>query len=166
MTVIQQPGPADPQGTICPEASLNPEDTLISIGLLKQHHARPDVWLYRFNLDGGGWMTAKTKQGAIEEAIKTFDRLPPEQRITTYERDARAEASKIDALVKRYKTVSVDALSTRVASNRRELVLLNARKGALPLSANGTQRSASITAQLDALSVENREIGVVLAARG
>lgn len=140
----------------------NTQERLQDVGLLREFGGR---WQYKFRPDGG-WFTSNTKEGAIEEATKTYDKLPQSERITTAERGERKYAEKLKHWQSQFAGIPSEDLEKKLRANRVEQAQLNRRKQELGIQQYGTQRSASLKAQLDALAEENDAIRAVLDARG
>jgi ParB-like chromosome segregation protein Spo0J len=141
-----------------------PEQQLIDAGLLKQKYNDPNVWQYKNSLESG-WMTANSKEGAIESANEAFGKLKPEERISQTERDANADKAKDAELLDKYKNLSDKVIQNKLSLNSVNQKKLNERLGSLDVNQRGSARSATMTQQLDALSKENADLERVLDIR-
>jgi N12 class adenine-specific DNA methylase len=136
-------------------------ELLESAGLLREYR---DRWQYKFFIDGR-WTTANTEEDAVQKATETYLKLPESERITKAEREERAYRAILTNLVERYRTRSTEELENRLKKNQARQATLNKRQMDHGIHQYGTQRSASIIAELNGLATENDEIRAVLNAR-
>jgi hypothetical protein len=92
-----------------PEAGPSVE-RLESVGLVREFG---DRWQYKFDV-GGNWMTANSKEDAIERAAETYRKTPPESLLTAEERAAKADSDELEQLTHQYGHLSLDALRKKL----------------------------------------------------
>ena len=136
-------------------------DILQETGMFRKYRGK---WQWKGSPDSN-WMTSNTKEGAIEEAAKYYFKLPEIERIPKSVRDERYNVAKLGELVSRYSKRSNEFLRVKLQDNVMEAAKLNARYQKLGINQYGTQRTAGIANQLNAISIENSEIRSVLNAR-
>lgn len=160
---VKQEGATEPATAKEEGATARPNTArLEEMGLVREYNGR---WQYKFSANDKIWKTANSKEGAIEPAMDAYNALPESERISQVERDQRQYAENVRGYEERYKNQSDADLRQKLETNKAEQARLNAQMGKLSVNQRGSQRAASISAQLDGLAEMNDQIRAVLSAR-
>ncbi len=120
------------------QQSVMSEDHLEDFGLLREFGGR---WQYKFSF-GSSWMTANTKEDAVDRATATYHKAPESERMTRAERGAAADVE-YDAQNERlYGKKSLDELYTERDRLSKEIAKSH-KAGAREFNGNGGRRTGA-----------------------
>ena len=112
------------------------EDALTEVQLLREERGR---WQYKFVI-GSTWMTANTKEDAVERATATYWKTPEAERLTSQQRADKAEADEFAQMDANYKSTSVADLKAKYQKLGSEIAA-NQAAGAREFNGNGGRRT-------------------------
>ena len=129
------------KGPTVKESLTVPEDILIDAGLLQQHFQHADRWLYKFS-PKSNWMTANSKEGAIEQATLAYNKLPESERLTKEQRIEKDTAEQDKVLERRYGHLNNYSLEKKLAELDGEIASLR-KAGEREFNGNGGRRTSA-----------------------
>lgn len=122
-------------------AELINEATLKDVGLLYFWNGQ---WKYKFSLDHG-WMTANSKQDAIDRASVAYAATPKKELLTRIERAEKAEKAEFDAMHKIYGGYTVAELQSLYAAQGGQMESLQLA-ATREFNGNGGRRTSAAVA--------------------
>lgn len=134
-----------------PEYDTVPEDTLESVGLLRERRGR---WQYR-NSPQSGWMTANSKEDAVQIATEAYWKTPESKRLTRERRFEKASRGEFERMDRIYGNMSRDEIEQRLEKMGSDIAgLQQASKGEIN---NGRRRTgAAVAAESARQTAEER----------
>ena len=109
---------------------------LQDLRLLQESRGR---WQYKFNIHSS-WMTANTEEDAIERATEAYHRTPESERLTSQQREDRANADEFIDMDRRYGKRTIQALRADMERFNVDIAI-NHRAGQREFNGNGGRRS-------------------------
>ena len=113
-----------------------PVDTLTSYGLLREFRG---AWQYKFSVDGR-WMTADSREDAIEMANRTMRETPKDKLLTDEQRSDKADAALMQSCHALYGRMSIQVMESELLRLDR-LVLESQRAGQGEINGNARRSS-------------------------
>lgn len=135
--------------------------SLAEYGLIREYRGR---WQYRESALGA-WKTANSHESAVRFASETLESMPIHDRIPMSERIVRLVRAQNIALLERYARTSTEEAEARIQTIAGKLHALNRRYHAIDIHKWGTQRTASISSQIQRFCKERDDLRNVVALR-